>query len=64
VRGAEEARAAKPHADILDSPEMAGAASDVPGRTTVALNPIIGLRGADLVSAAGVKWTPILGPGA
>jgi len=54
VRGAEEARAAKPPADILDSPDADDAASDEPGRTTLALNPIIGLRGADLIGAAGV----------
>jgi len=52
VRGAEEARAAKPPADI--HPDADDAASDEPGRTTLALNSIIGLRGADLIGAAGV----------
>jgi polyhydroxyalkanoate synthase subunit PhaC len=53
VKGAEAARAAKPPADILGSPD-ADEASDEPGRTTLALNPMIGLRGDDLIGAAQV----------
>lgn len=60
MRGAEEARAAKRPADILDSPDADDAASDEPGRTTLALNPIIGLRAADLVGAAEVAMRALL----
>jgi polyhydroxyalkanoate synthase subunit PhaC len=60
VRGAEKARAAKPPAEILDSPETNDAASDEPGRTTLALNPIIGLRGADLIGAAEVAMRALV----
>ena len=54
MRGVEAARAAKPPAEVLDSQDANDAPADAAARTTLALNPMIGLRGSDIIGAAEV----------
>ena len=60
MKGVEAAPKARPPAEVLDSPDPSDIATDDPGHTTLALNPIIGLRDADLIGATQVAIRAVL----